>query len=70
MLGNPNELMVCGHFGNTATRLGVTKSRLLSESIALAEVSVSTATLAEGFMHKIEEGIASRSQPWDPWAWE
>jgi len=43
---------------------------LLSECIALAEAGGSTATLDEGFMKDIEEGIASRSQPWNPPAWE
>jgi antitoxin (DNA-binding transcriptional repressor) of toxin-antitoxin stability system len=36
------------------------KGRLLSECIALAEVRGSTATLDEGFMKDVEEGIASR----------
>ena len=44
--------------------------RLLSEAIALAEARGSTATLDEGFMNDVEEGIASRSQPWTPPAWE
>ena len=35
------------------------KGRLLSECIALAEVRGSTATLDEGFMKDVEEGIAS-----------
>jgi hypothetical protein len=44
--------------------------RLLSEAIALAEARGSTATLDEGFMKDVEQGIASRSQPWTPPAWE
>ena len=44
--------------------------RLLSEAIALAEARGSIATLDEGFMKDVEEGIASRSQPWTPPAWE
>ena len=44
--------------------------RLLSEAIALAEARDSAATLDEGFMKDVEEGIASRSQPWTPPAWE
>lgn len=44
--------------------------RLLSEAITLAEARGSTATLDEGFMKDVEEGIASRSQPWTPPAWE
>jgi hypothetical protein len=44
--------------------------RLLSEAIALAEARGSTVTLDEGFMKDVEEGIASRSQPWTPPAWE
>ena len=43
--------------------------RLLSEAIALAEARGSTATLDEGFMKDVEEGIASRSQPSTPPAW-
>ena len=46
------------------------KGRLLSECIALAEARGSTGTLDEGFMKDVEEGIASRSQPWKPPAWE
>jgi hypothetical protein len=46
------------------------KGRLLSECIALAEAGGSTAMLDEGFMKDVEEGIASRSQPWNPPAWE
>src|SRR5229473_1292841 len=37
------------------------KGRLLSECIAMAEARGSTATLDEGFMKDVEEGIASRS---------
>ena len=36
------------------------KGRLLSECIALAEGRGSVATLDEGFMKDVEEGIASR----------
>lgn len=36
------------------------KGRLLSECIALVELRGSTATLDEGFMKDVEEGIASR----------
>jgi antitoxin (DNA-binding transcriptional repressor) of toxin-antitoxin stability system len=46
------------------------KGRVLSECIALAEAQNSTATLDEGFMKDVEEGIASRSQPWKPPTWE
>jgi antitoxin (DNA-binding transcriptional repressor) of toxin-antitoxin stability system len=46
------------------------KGRLLSECIALAEARGSTATLDEGFMKDVEEGIARRSQPWKPPSWE
>ena len=46
------------------------KGRLLSECIALAEARGSTATLDEGFMKDVEDGIASHSQPWKPPAWE
>jgi antitoxin (DNA-binding transcriptional repressor) of toxin-antitoxin stability system len=44
--------------------------RLLSEAIALAEARDSAATLDEGFMKDVEEGIAKRSQPWNPSTWE
>jgi len=44
--------------------------RLLSECIALAEARGSEATLDEGFMKDVEEGIAGRSQPWSPPDWE
>ena len=46
------------------------KGRLLSECIALAERLGTTATLDEGFMHDVQEGIAARSQPWNPPSWE
>jgi antitoxin (DNA-binding transcriptional repressor) of toxin-antitoxin stability system len=46
------------------------RGRLLSECIALAEAQNSAATLDEGFMKDVEEGIASRSQPWTPPTWE
>jgi hypothetical protein len=44
----------------------LSKGRLLSECIALAEARGSTVTLDEGFVKDVEEGIASRSQPWNP----
>ncbi len=47
----------------------VPKGRLLSESIALAETRGTTAILDDGFMKDVEEGIAERSQPWNPPAW-
>jgi len=46
------------------------KGRMLSECIALAESRGSTATLDEGFMQDVEEGISRRSQPWNPPSWE
>ena len=46
------------------------KGRLLSECIALAEARGSGATLDEGFTKDVEEGLSSRSQPWNPPAWE
>ncbi|SPE34250.1 conserved hypothetical protein [Candidatus Sulfopaludibacter sp. SbA3] len=46
------------------------KGRLLSECIAMAETLGSTVTLDEGFMKDVEEGIAARSQPWNPPVWE
>jgi len=46
------------------------QGRLLSEALAIAEARGSTVTLDEGFMKDVEEGIASRSQPWNPPTWE
>ena len=46
------------------------KGRSLSECIALAEARGSQATLDEGFMKDVEEGIDSRSQAWNPPSWE
>jgi antitoxin (DNA-binding transcriptional repressor) of toxin-antitoxin stability system len=51
-------------------RTPLVKGRLLSECIALAEARGSAVTLDEGFMKDVEEGIASRSQPWNPPSWE
>ena len=51
-------------------RTPLAKGRLLSQCIALAEARGSTVTLDEGFMNDVEEGIASRSQPWNPPSWE
>jgi hypothetical protein len=45
------------------------QGRLLSESIALAEARGTTAIPDEGFMGDVEEGLAERSQPWNPPAW-
>ena len=44
--------------------------RSLSECIAMAEAGGSTVSLDEGFMKDVEEGIANRSQPWNPPSWE
>ena len=46
------------------------QGRLLSDCIAVAEARGSSVTLDEGFMKDVEEGIASRSQPWNPPTWE
>ncbi|HEV2689930.1 MAG TPA: hypothetical protein VGV35_15330 [Bryobacteraceae bacterium] len=46
------------------------KGRLLSECLALAEARGSKATLDEGFMKDVEDGITGRSQPWKPSTWE
>jgi antitoxin (DNA-binding transcriptional repressor) of toxin-antitoxin stability system len=58
------------HRAVAVIRSPLLKGRLLSECIALAEALGSTATLDEGFMTDVEEGIARRSQPWDPPNWE
>jgi antitoxin (DNA-binding transcriptional repressor) of toxin-antitoxin stability system len=44
--------------------------RPISECIASARASGSTVTLDEGFMQDVEEGIANRSQPWNPPSWD
>ena len=46
------------------------KDRMLTECIALAESRGSPATLDEGFLKDVEEGISRRSQPWSPPLWE
>ena len=48
----------------------LSQGRLLSESIALAEARGTTAFPDEGFLKDVEEGIAERSQPWNPPIWE
>ena len=45
------------------------RGRLLSESIALAEARGTPAIPDEGFMKDVEEGIAERSQSWNPPTW-
>ena len=64
------EIVIEGHEPVVVVRAEPVRGRLLSECIALAEAGGSTATLDEGFMKDVEEGIASRSQPWNPPAWE
>jgi hypothetical protein len=44
--------------------------RLLSAATALTEARGSAATLDDGFMKDVEEGIANRSERWAPPAWE
>jgi antitoxin (DNA-binding transcriptional repressor) of toxin-antitoxin stability system len=51
-------------------RSAIPKGRLLSECLAIAEARGSTVTLDEGFMKDVEEGIANRSQPWNPPSWD
>ncbi len=51
-------------------RSPVVKGRLLSECVALAEARGTTAIPDEGFLKDLEEGIAERSQPWNPPAWD
>lgn len=58
------------HHPVAVIRSPLPKGRSLSECIALAEARGSTVTLDEGFMQDVEEGIASRSQPWNPPSWE
>ncbi len=51
-------------------RSPLARGRLLSECIALAEARVTTAVPDEGFMQDVAEGIAERSKPGIPPAWE
>jgi antitoxin (DNA-binding transcriptional repressor) of toxin-antitoxin stability system len=51
-------------------RSPVVKGRLLSECVALAEARGTTAIPDEGFLKDLDEGIAERSQPWNPPAWD
>ena len=68
---NGTEIVVeQDHHPVAVIRSPLPKGRLLSECIALAEARGSTVTLDEGFMEDVEEGIASRSQPWNPPSWE
>ena len=64
------EILVEDHHAVAVIRSPLPKGRLLSACIALAEARGSTVTLDEGFMKDVEEGIASRSQPWNPPSWE
>jgi hypothetical protein len=68
---NGTEIVVeQDHHPVAVIRSPLPKGRLLSECIALAEARGSTVTLDESFMEDVEEGIASRSQPWNPPSWE
>ena len=58
------------HLPIAVIRSPIPKGRLLSECIAIAEARGSAATLDEGFMKDVEEGITIRSQPWNPPSWE
>ena len=51
-------------------RPALSKGRLLSECIALAEARGTSAVPDEGFMNDVAEGIAERSKPWKPPSWE
>ena len=51
-------------------RTPAAQGRLLSKSIALAVARGTTAIPDVGFMHDVEQGIAERSQPWNPPTWE
>ena len=67
------ESMAQAHMTETEVaiiRSPLPEGRLLSQCIAIAEARGSSATLDEGFMKDVEEGIARRSQPWKPPAWE
>ena len=47
-------------------RAPTVEGRLLSECIAIAEARMSNATLDDGFMEGVEEGIRLRSKTWNP----
>jgi antitoxin (DNA-binding transcriptional repressor) of toxin-antitoxin stability system len=51
-------------------RTALPRGRLLSESIALAQARGAAAIPDDGFMKDVEEGIAERSQAWNPPNWE
>jgi hypothetical protein len=51
-------------------RAPFSKGRLLSDCIALAEARGTTVIPDEGFMQDVDQGIAERSQPWNPPPWE
>jgi antitoxin (DNA-binding transcriptional repressor) of toxin-antitoxin stability system len=51
-------------------RPALPNGRVLSECIALAEARGTSAIPDEGFMKDVAEGIAERSKPWNPSAWE
>lgn len=53
-----------------AIRTPTPRPRSILESIAIAKAIGTGATLDEGFMKDVEEGIARRSQPWNPPTWE
>ncbi len=46
------------------------KGRKISEVIAALEASGANAVIDEDFARDVEEGIASRSQPWNPPSWD
>jgi hypothetical protein len=47
-----------------------TKARTMSEIIAAMEASGACGIVDEDFARDVEEGIASRDEPWNPMAWE
>jgi antitoxin (DNA-binding transcriptional repressor) of toxin-antitoxin stability system len=51
-------------------RPALPKGRLLSECIALAEARGTSTIPDDGFMNDVTQGIAERSKPWNPPAWE
>jgi antitoxin (DNA-binding transcriptional repressor) of toxin-antitoxin stability system len=59
-----------GHRPVAVIRPPAPAGRMISEVIADLKARGSSATLDEGFMKDVEEGIAGRSQPWNPPSWE
>ncbi|HZL57411.1 MAG TPA: hypothetical protein VFC21_10030 [Bryobacteraceae bacterium] len=47
-----------------------TQARTMSEIIAAMEAGGACGIVDEDFAHDVEEGIASRNEPWNPATWD